>query len=130
MELSLNTIYNREENNMSNRSVQILFTEEEFIKLEQHAVRQGLTVPLYIKGLVLEDNEFSQSYKKLVKKVEELPSGTRFTIKTLFGTEWTMSKGIKLTLGKTYFSRVQDGTISNVKAEGKDSSNVMWYIKL
>lgn len=115
---------------MSNKSVQILFTKEEFNKLETEAIKYGLTVPLYIKGLVLEDNEFAQNYKKLIDKVEALSSGTRFTIKAVFGTEWTMSKGIKLTLGKTYYNRVQDGTIRNVKAEGKDSSNVMWYIKL
>lgn len=115
---------------MSNKSVQILFTDSEFNKLESEAIKHGLTVPLYIKGLVLKDNEFTQSYKKLVEKVDQLPSGTRFTIKALFGTEWTMAKGIKLTLGKTYFNRVQDGTIRNVKAEGKDTSNVMWYEKL
>ncbi|MDD3137756.1 MAG: single-stranded DNA-binding protein [Lachnospiraceae bacterium] len=115
---------------MENKSIQILFTGEEFKGLEEKAVQQGLTVPLYIKGIILKDNEFAQSYKKLVENVNQLASGTRFTIKALFGTEWTMSKGIKLTLGKTYYNRVQDGTIKNVKAEGKDSSNVMWYVKL
>jgi hypothetical protein len=115
---------------MANKSIQILFTEEEYQKLENEAVKKGLTVPLYIKGLVLQDNEFGQSYKKLIGKVDQLSSGTRFTIKSLFGTEWTMSTGIKLTLGKTYYNRVKDGTITNVRAEGKDSSNVMWYIKL
>lgn len=115
---------------MANRSVQILFTEKEYQKLERESAKKGLTVPLYIKGLVLQDNEFAQNYNKLIDKVEQLSRGTRFTIKSLFGTEWTMSTGIKLSLGKTYFNRVKDGTITNVKAEGKDSSNVMWYIKL
>lgn len=115
---------------MSNKSVQILFTEDEYNKLESEAIKQGLTVPLYIKGQVLKDNKFAQSYKKLIERVDELPKGTHFTIKVLFGTEWTMSRGIKLTLGKTYFNRVQDGTIKNVKSMGKDTSNVMQYEKL
>lgn len=115
---------------MSNRSVQILFTHEEYKELEEKAAKQGLTVPLYIKGQVLEDNEFARSYRNLLAKADALPSGTKFTLKSLFGTEWTMSRGTKLTLGKTYFNRVQEGTITNVEPIGKDSSNVMWYEKL
>ena len=115
---------------MGNKSVQILFTDEELEYLEKEAAKEGLTVPLYIKGTVLQDNEFGKYYKVLVDKANKLSPGTRFNIKAIFGTDWTMPKGVKLTLGKTYYNRVQDGTITNVKAEGKDSSNVMWYIKL
>lgn len=114
----------------NNRSVQILFTDDEYTSLEEEAVKHGLTVPLYIKGQVLKDNEFSQSYRQLIKKVSGLPSGTQFNIRSLFGVDWTMSRGTKLTLGKTYYNRVQDGTITNVEPMGKDSSNVMWYQKL
>ncbi len=115
---------------MNTKSVQILLTENEYDTLEKQATKYGLTVPLYIKSIAVESNEFTDSYKKLMDKVDALPSGTRFTIKALFGVEWTMAKGTKLTLGKTYYSRVLDGTITNVRAEGKDSSNVMWYVKL
>ncbi|MEL7658013.1 MAG: single-stranded DNA-binding protein, partial [Bacillota bacterium] len=108
----------------------ILFSDEEFRLLEIEAIKSGLTVPLYIKGQVLKNSEFDNCYKKLINKVEELPSGTRFTIQLLFGIEWTMNRGLKLSLGKTYYKRVKDGTIVNVRPEGKDSSNVMWYEKL
>lgn len=115
---------------MGNKSVQILFTEKQYVDLEKKAEKHGLTVPLYIKGVMLEDDEFSVAYKKLIEKVEALPSGTRFTIRSLFGTEWTMSRGIKLSLGKVYFDRVKSRSLTNVSDEGKDSSNVMWYVKL
>lgn len=115
---------------MGNTSVQILFTEKQYKDLEKKAVKQGLTVPLYIKGIILDDDEFSIAYESLIQKVEALASGTRFSIKLLFGTEWTMGRGIKLSLGKTYNDRVKKGLITNVRQEGKDSSNVMWYIKL
>jgi len=115
---------------MSSKSVQILFTDREFTKLKAAAAEKSLTVPLYIKSIVLEDDVFSTSYQSLIDKVEQLSTGTKFTLKALFGTEWTMPTGIKLTLGKTYYSRVKDGTVTNVKALGKDSSNVMWYEKL
>jgi len=72
---------------------------------------------------------FGKYYQDLIEKVNALPSGTKFNIKALFGVEWTMNKGIKLNLGKTFFGRVDSGIINNVLIVGKDSSNVMWYEK-
>lgn len=115
---------------MKKINVQILLTQEEYDKLQTEADKFGLTVPLYMKGAVLKEDDFGSSYMKLLEKVDALPRGTRFNIKSLFGVEWTMSKGIKLNLGKTYFNRVNSGAITNAKAVGKDSSNVMWYEKL
>lgn len=114
---------------MKKINVQLLFTEEEYEELQKKADKVGLTVPLYIKGEVVQGDDFSTAYRKLNKKVEDLPSGTRFNIKSLFGVEWTMSKGVKLNLGKTYYNRVSQGVITNVAPVGKDSSNVMWYEK-
>ncbi len=115
---------------MKKISIQILVTEEEFEKLRSEADDFGLTVPLYIKSKVVEGNDFGTCYKKLMEKVDNLPSGTRFNIKSLFGVEWTMDRGVKLNLGKTYYSRVVAGIITNIKIVGKDSSNVMWYEKI
>ncbi len=115
---------------MKKINIQILVTEEEYNTLEAEASKYGLTVPLYIKGEVLKDNDFGTCYRKLIEKVDALPSGTRFNIKSLFGVEWTMSRGVKLNLGKTFYSRVESGVITNAKIHGKDSSNVMWYEKV
>lgn len=115
---------------MDKINVQLLFTEEEYAKIKNEADKYGLTVPLYIKGEILQDNDFGTCYRKLIEKVDNLSTGTQFNIKALFGVEWTMSKGVKLNLGKTYYNRVSEGIITNVKAKGKDSSNVMWYEKL
>ncbi|MFV0363821.1 MAG: single-stranded DNA-binding protein [Suipraeoptans sp.] len=114
---------------MDKINVQLLFTKEEFDHLQVEADKVGLTVPLYIKGEVLKDDDFGSYYKKLIEKVDVLPSGTKFNIKALFGVEWTMSKGIKLNLGKTFYGRVDSRIVDNVLKIGKDSSNVMWYEK-
>lgn len=114
---------------MDKINVQLLFTKEEFDQLKAEADKVGLTVPLYIKSEVLKNDDFGSSYKKLIEKVNELPSGTKFNIKALFGVEWTMGKGIKLNLGKTFYGRVDSGVVDNVLKVGKDSSNVMWYEK-
>ena len=115
---------------MNRINVQLLFTEKEYEKLQKEADKHGLTVPLFIKGEVLHDNDFAKCYRNLISRVDSLPSGTKFNIKSLFGVDWTMSKGVKLNLGKTYYNRVSNGVIDNVKIDGKDSSKVMWYKKL
>lgn len=115
---------------MEKINVQLLFSKTEYQQLETEANNVGLTVPLYIKSKVLKEYDFGEYYKRLIEKVDELPSGIKFNIKALFGVEWTMGKGIKLNLGKTYFGRVDNNVITNVKCIGKDSSNVTWYEKI
>ncbi|WP_084246939.1 DUF1413 domain-containing protein [Rummeliibacillus stabekisii] len=61
----------------------------------------------------------TRCYKKSIQKVNQLSSGIRITIKAVFGTEWTMGKGVKLSLDKTVLKRVQDGIIPNVEAGRK-----------
>ena len=114
---------------MSKINVQLLFTEKEYEKLRKEAYKYGLTVPLYVKGEVLKDDDFTKSYRSLILRVNMLPSGTKFNIRSLFGVDWTMSKGVKLNLGKTYFNSISKGVIDNVNIVGKDSSKVMWYEK-
>lgn len=114
---------------MKKQSIQILVTEKEFAILQEQANKYGLTVPLYVKSEVLKDNDFGTAYRQLIERVDKLPSGTRFNIKALFGVDWTMSKGVKLNLGKTYYNRVKSGVITNATALDKDSSNVQWYEK-
>lgn len=115
---------------MKKISIQILVNEKEYKELKEKADKLGLTVPLYIKSEIVKGDDFGTCYKELIKRVEKLPSGTRFNIRALFGVDWTMSKGVKLNLGKTYYKKVFEGIIKNVKIVEKDSSNVMWYEKI
>ena len=115
---------------MEKINVQILFTKEEYDQLQIEADKLGLTVPLFIKRTVLKDDVFGDFYQKLIEKVNALPVGTEFNIRALFGVEWTMSKGIKLNLGKTFYGRVDSKIVKNVECIGKDSSNVMWYKRI
>lgn len=127
-----NTSKNTEEGGcekMQKINVQILFTEGEYNQLQEEADKLGITVPLYIRGMVLKDDVFGMYYQKLINLVNTLQSGTKFNIKALFGVEWNMDRGIKLNLGKTFYGRVESGIVDNVLCIGKDSSNVMWYEK-
>ena len=113
-------------------NVQILLTTEEYAQIQKEADKLGLTVPLFIKCTVLKDDIFWGVYKKLIAKVNALPVGTEFNIKSLFGVEWNMgiNKEIKLKLGKTFFGHVNSQVVKNVECIGKDSSNIMWYKRI
>lgn len=105
---------------MDKVNVQLLFTSDEYENLKIEADKVDLTVPLYIKSEI-----FGTCYRALIEKVETLNSGTKFNIKALFGVEWTMSRGIKLNLRKTFYGHVNSGSIKNVEKIRRDSSNVM-----
>lgn len=116
---------------MDKINVQLLLSREEFDYLKSKADSENLSVPLYIKREVLGESEFNKYYKRLLEKVDSLPSGTSFNIKLLMSVEWTkIPKGIKLALGKNFYKSVCGGSITNAKAVTKDQNSVMWYEKI
>ncbi len=115
---------------MKHINIQFLVTEEEYALLQVEADQCGLTVPLYVKGKVLQHEDFGTYYQQLLDKVEKLPKGTKFCVHSVFGVEWTMRPTVKRSLGRIYFNRVDSGILANVRPIGKDSSRVMWYEKI
>lgn len=111
-------------------NVQVMFSGEEMRYLSDEAAKQNLSVPLYIRAMVLPGDGFVNAYRSLLKRVDALPGGTRFCIRLLFGVDWpTINKGIRLKLGRTYYKEVEKGAITNVTAAGKDRANTMWYVR-
>ncbi len=41
-----------------------------------------------------------------------------------------MPRGIKLTLGRAFYDMVDGGKVTAAKALGKDSSNIMQYVRV
>lgn len=116
-------------NHNQGKNIQIAFNHQELQYLAAEAAKHGLSVPLYIRSMVLPGDSFVTAYNSLLQRVAALPSGTKFSIRSLFGVDWTMDKGVKLNLGKTYNKEVKSGTITNVVQDKKDASNTMWYVK-
>lgn len=114
---------------MNKKNVQIVLTEEEYTSVKEKADVMGLSVAHYVKSIILDEDDFTKYYKQLLKMVEALAPETKFNIRDLFGDEWTMSKGIKLNLGKTFYKQYKEGIINNVAELGRDTSPIMWYIK-
>ena len=109
-------------------NIQLLLNDVEYAHVTAAAAKQGVPVPVYIRSRILdEENEFTRAYAETLRRVEASPIGTKFNLKALFGTDWTMSRGTKLTLGKAFYDMVSSGTVTMAEAKGKDSSNIMQY---
>lgn len=65
------------------------------------------------------------------KRITKLSLGTKFTLDNLFtGIEWdNFEKNDRLLAGKSFFSLVKNGKVSNVESYGKTSANKQVYIK-
>ena len=110
------------------KNIQILLNDDEYAVVVAAAEKQGVPVLVYIRSLLLgEADEFSNAYMETIERVEALAPGTKFNLKALFGTDWTQSRGTKLTLGKTFYEMVESGYVKTAKVLGKDSSNIMQY---
>lgn len=80
-----------------------------------------------------------QAYEEALRRVEALPPRTVFTLKTLFGADWTMRRGTKLTLGKAFYEQFKENPDEErdknsppkiAESRGKDKSNIMRYERL
>ena len=113
------------------KNIQIVLNDEEYARLEDAAKRAGLPPLVHIRRLLLgEKDAFAEAYAETLRRVEALPRGAKFTLKTIFGADWTMSRGTKLTLGKTFYKQIDDGEITMAKPIGKDRTNIMQYVRI
>ena len=113
------------------KNIQLLLDDDEYAVIAAAAEKQNLPVLAYIRRLLLgEKDEFVRAYEEELRRVEALSPGTVFTLKTLFGADWTMSRGTKLTLGKAFYDMVSGGAVTMARALGKDSSNIMQYERI
>lgn len=115
---------------MAGKVVQISLSENEYEYVSEKAANEGLTIPLFIKNVVFSDTEFSKRFNELKRRVQDIPAKNKFSIKSVFGSEWfNISTGTRLTLGRAFYKQVGDGFISNVTVLDKDSANTQWYQK-
>ena len=118
-------------NTQTMKNIQVLLSEDEYTAIAAAAQEAGQPIPVYVRSRLLGDtNELSTAYAETLRRVEALAPGTPFDLKTLFGTDWTMSRGTKLTLGKTFYEMVKVGIVKIARAEQKNSSNIMQYTRI
>jgi len=115
---------------MSEKTITIGFTNNEYSNIELLAKKRGLSISQYIKSEII-PNEFEEKYKELLQKVKKLKSGDEFNIKILWKPdEWdNISKGVKLSLGKHFYKNIEVKNIEDVIIKGFGKAGIMLYTK-
>jgi hypothetical protein len=116
---------------MSEKTISISFTSEEYLKLQDLADKKGVSISQYIKSMVI-PNEVSTKYNELLQKVKDLKSGEEFNIKKLWEPdEWDkIPIGIKLSIGKYFYKSVDANKVDDVSIKGYGKAGIMCYKKL
>jgi hypothetical protein len=117
---------------MAVKVVQITFSEEEYEFVNAEAQKQGLTIPILIKKMVLPKSLAVDLLDVLLGEINSLDSGEVFNIRKLFEDEWKkIDRGVRLSLGRTFYKMVINKGINNVEAlDFKDSTGTQLYKKL
>lgn len=100
-----------------------MLNDVEYAHVTAAAAKQGVPVPVYIRSRILdEENEFTRAYAETLRRVEALPIGTKFNLKTLFGTDWSKFHASASNIGKAFCDLVCSGSVADVKVLGKGGS--------
>lgn len=104
-------------------------TAQQKADLSRDAAAKGMSLPHYIKSIVVKDAAYDAAYAQLCSLVQAAPAG-EFSIKKLFGkTAWdALETRIRLSMGRAFYDAVRAGVVPGVKALNK-RSNVQWYEK-
>jgi len=111
-------------------NINFSFTNEEYDKLKRWSNLSRMSIEEYVKFKLFGNvDDIENLISIALEKIRSLPSGTPFSIKQLFGTDWnTISRGSKLALGKKMLVKSNENN-STFEATHKDSKNTQWYIK-
>ena len=118
---------------MAERIISFGVTFNEYKSIENDAKNKGMSISMFCKSKIL-DTTFYENYQLLLAKIDALPSNTnlKFSISDLFANEqWLIiPKGVRLAIGKQFYSMVKNKIIKKVKIEGFGTSKTMRYSKL
>lgn len=111
------------------RTVVITLTEEEYDRIKVQADEKGLTMAQYVKRYPIGDQDFDSRFEELKRKAAAHQIGEEFTVMSLFDDWGEIPRGVKLSLGRTFYHLVNRGELPGVTPAGKNSSNVQLYVR-
>jgi hypothetical protein len=120
---------------MADKTIYLGLSSAEYQIIEKEARKAGMTLSTYCKSKII-DSEFNKYYTLLLKKVEELPLKSEFSIRQLFengndNTWQQISRGVKLAMGRQFFFQVDNNYLEDktVQKKGYGPNGTMFYIK-
>jgi len=116
---------------MSEKIISFGVSIQEFNKIQDKAKLRNMSIAMYCKSIILSESEFTKYYDYLIDKIKIFPPNVTFTIRDIIKDEmWnTIPKGIKLAIGRQFYSQVNSKIIDNINIEGYGAAKTMRYSK-
>ena len=107
--------------------ISVTLTAEEFALAKALSKERGLPLAQCVKQFPLCDKVFETRFETLKQRAAARPAGQPFTVMSLFDDWNTLDRGLKLSLGRTFYHLVRGGNLPGVRPAGKNSSNIQLY---
>lgn len=107
--------------------ISVPLTKAEHELAKKLAKEHGLPLAQCVKQFPLCDQVFEERFETLKQRAAAQPVGKPFTVMSLFDDWGTLDRGLKLSLGRTFYHLVRSGKLPAVRPAGKNSSNVQLY---
>ena len=107
--------------------VSVTLTDEEHALAKKLSKEHGLPLAQCVKQFPLCEQVFIERFEALKQRAAAQPAGQPFAVMSLFDDWGTLDRGLKLSLGRTFYHLVRGGKLPGVRPAGKNSSNVQLY---
>jgi len=116
---------------MSEKIISFGVSTGEFNEIKKEAKLRNMSISMYCKSIIFSESEFTKYYNYLIDKIKMFPPNVIFTIRDIIEDEmWgTIPKGIKLAIGRQFYSQVNSKIIDNINIEGYGAAKTMRYSK-
>lgn len=108
-------------------TISVTLTQAELKLAEKLAKEHGLPLAQCVKQFPLCEQVFIERFEALKQRAAARPAGQPFAVMSLFDDWKTLDRGLKLSLGRTFYHLVRGGKLPGVRPAGKNSSNVQLY---
>lgn len=109
--------------------VNITFTDLQYKELVERA--GSSTIQEYLINKEFPEEHYSKILNKILSEIQKMDVSSSFTLKNILKEDWEkIPNGLRMSLGKNFYKRVQNGEIYNVSFKEKDVNSTTWYQKV
>lgn len=117
---------------MNNKKISINLTATQYNEINELAKESGKTITDWVISNLPITQENNVTLEMVKEKISKLNISEEFNLPLLFKDEWKngFTKRSKLSMGRLFYNKVENGEIDNVQFIGKNSANLAKYKKI
>lgn len=111
-------------------TVAVTLTDGEYKQAVETAKSLGITLAQYVKQNAIVSDDFTKYFDILCEKAKRHPLEKPFMVMDLFADWDAIDRGLRLSLGRTFYHQVSAGKIPGIALAGKGRSNIQLYVRI